>query len=108
MIKVKRAQIKTDKHYQGGVDTTVRAQTPFSPSWYMVMYYKAGELSEKSYTEMYNNILNVASDKDYEDLLQQAENGVLTLLCYCRDDWFCHTHLLIKRLKEKFPDKVST
>ena len=106
VIKVKRAQIRSDKKYLGAVNITVKAQTPFSPNWSMVIGHKHGILSDEQYTQLYNEILDAAKDSDYRRLFEKAENNTLTLLCYCRDDWFCHTHLLIKRLKEKFPDKI--
>jgi hypothetical protein len=30
-------------------------------------------------------------------------NGEVVLLCYCRDEWFCHTYLLIDYTCQKYP-----
>lgn len=108
-IRVQRAQIKKGKKYPGQVDTTARGCPirSLAPKWSMVKDYKNGKISAIDYTKLYDEILNKAPQEDYEKILTYAENSVLTLLCFCRDDWFCHTYLLMQKLKEKFPDKVK-
>src|SRR5512145_1067483 len=104
MIKLTRAQIRPGVK---GVDVTVKSAVgfarSFAPTWHMVMGYKNGTLTEGQYTEQYMKILNAVSVEAWRWLYAQAVNGEVTLLCYCRDGWFCHTHLLIDYACKKYP-----
>ncbi len=121
MITLKRAQIgKTP-----GVDITVKSShgvhaKAFAPRWDMVCghknwtaqqegkplpYPKYTPMSDETYTAQYLAILDTVSVSDWHWLMAQAQEGVLTVLCYCRDDWFCHTHLLIDYMMRRAPQK---
>ena len=102
MVKLSRAQIRPGVK---GVDVTVKSAVgfarSFAPTWKMVMGYKNGTLTEAQYTEQYMKILDAVSVEAWRWLYAQAVNGEVVLLCYCRDGWFCHTHLIIRlRLQE--------
>ena len=73
----------------------------------MVMGYKNGTLTEAQYTEQYMKILDAVPRDAWKWLYEQAVNDELTLLCYCRDGWFCHTHLLIDYACQKYPQAFS-
>lgn len=102
MTRLNRAQIgKAD-----GIDTTVKsAQAPwkaFAPTWSMVMGVKEGRLTEEDYTAQYTTILATVPANVWEALAQPDH---ATLLCYCRDGWFCHTHLLIEYAVTHWPER---
>lgn len=91
------------------IDTTVKSSVPpwraFAPTWEMVMAYKRHALSEKAYAEAYWEILRRVPEETWHAL---AKHRIVWLGCYCRDEWFCHTHLLIdwavRRQPERFVD----
>ena len=104
MIKIRRVQIRRGVH---GVDVTVKSAHNlaryFAPTWEMVMGLKSYKLSEAEYTTAYHSILSHVPKEAWEWLAQQAVNDELTLLCYCRDGWFCHTYLLAAYAAKRFP-----
>ena len=105
MVKLSRAQIRPGVK---GVDVTVKSAKgfarSFAPTWSMVMGYKHGMLTEAQYTAQYMKILDAVSVEAWRWLYAQAaEGGEVVLLCYCRDEWFCHTHLLIDCACRKYP-----
>ncbi len=109
MVKLSRAQIRPGVK---GVDVTVKSAKgfarSFAPSWRMVMGYKNGTLTEAQYTEQYVRILGAVSVEAWRWLYAQAtESGEVTLLCYCRDEQFCHTNLIIQFATEKYPKAFS-
>ena len=105
MVKLTRAQIRPGVK---GVDATVKSAVGFAPTWKMVMGYKNGTLTEAQYTEQYMKILDAVSVEAWRWLYAQAaEGGEVTLLCYCRDEWFCHTRLIIQYATEKYPKAFS-
>ena len=110
-ITLKRGQIRKDKNYVGAIDTTVKSATKegkcLAPTWEMVLGHKAGKVTDQEYTNRYEIILNKIEKSWWDNLFKEKEKeGTITFLCYCRDEWFCHTHLIIENLKKKFPDKV--
>ena len=105
MVKLTRAQIRPGVK---GVDATVKSAVGFAPTWKMVLGYKKGTLPEAQYTEQYMKILDAVSVEAWRWLYAQAaEGGEVTLLCYCRDEWFCHTRLIIQYATEKYPKAFS-
>src|SRR5512139_1217367 len=105
MVKLTRAQIRPGVR---GVDVIVKSSRgfarAFSPTWPMVMGYKNGMLTEAQYTEQYLKILDAVSVEAWRWLYAQAAGGgEVTLLCYCRDEWFCHTRKIIQYAREKYP-----
>ena len=109
-IKLKRAQIGKAP----GLDITVKSAQgfaqAFAPTWDMVMGHKSGELSDNQYSYKYTQILMRGCYdpvKRSHILLHrhgQENGGEVTLLCYCSDGKFCHTHLMIDWLTEQYPD----
>jgi len=91
-----------------GLNTTVKSATgpwrAFAPTWDMVMAWKTGALSQEVYTAQYQAILQEIPPPIWDELaaLDQA-----TLLCYCRDGWFCHTHLIIQYAIQHWPDRFQ-
>ncbi len=109
MVILTRAQIRPGVK---GVDVTVKSARglarSFTPTWKMVIGYKNGTLTEADYTEQYMKILDGVSVEAWRWLYAQAaEGGEVVLLCYCRDEWFCHTQLLIDYGCEKYPKAFS-
>jgi hypothetical protein len=88
-----------------GIDTTVKSAQElwraFAPRWEMVIGYKNGHVSEANYTEQYEEILERVPANVWDRL---ADGETQTLLCYCRDGWFCHTHLIIAYAIEHWPE----
>lgn len=106
MILVQRAPIRKNGPY--GIDITAKSASGparyFAPTWDMVMGSKRGQLTWDDYTERYIAILDGVPEFAWKWLKAQANNGVLTVLCYCPDGKQCHTHLLIAYACERFPD----
>lgn len=113
-VKLKRAQIRQG---QQGIDTTVKSATgfakAFAPTWDMVMGHKNGTLSDERYTFQYTTILDRILDprrdrsleNPWRQLLAAGQGaGEVTLLCYCRDGRFCHTHLMIDYATTRWPE----
>ena len=105
MTILRRAQIRAGVH---GVDTTVKsAQGPYralAPTWDMVMGYKNKMLSEAGYRTEYAAILQRVPAKMWDTFAAQSE---VVFLCYCRDNWFCHTHLIIEHLVQFWPERFQ-
>lgn len=108
MVVIKRAQMCRGVQ---GVDVTVKSAKgfarSFAPNWSMVMGYKNGTLTEAQYTDQYTKILDSVSVEAWRWLYAQATDGEVVLLCYCRNEWFCHTHLLIDYVTKKYPKAFS-
>jgi uncharacterized protein YeaO (DUF488 family) len=106
-IRLKRAPLR--RNGPEGLDITVKSAKDtarvFAPPWVMVRNYKSGALSEVGYRQWYETLLDRVSDADWAWLSAQAKNGEVTLLCYCPDGKFCHTHLLIDYACRKFPKR---
>jgi uncharacterized protein YeaO (DUF488 family) len=105
MIKLQRAQIGRS----AGLDTTVKSSTgwakDFAPTWDMVMGHKRGKVSDEQYTEQYLAILAhvpVPTWREFAELGRRSSNRI-TLLCYCPDGKFCHTHLMIDYIVGRWP-----
>lgn len=104
MTKLSRSQLK--KGFVG-LDITVKSSREFrflAPTWTMVKRYKNKEINEKEYTAMYFKILDNVKDEDWNKILSLEEAN---LGCYCRDEWFCHTYLVMDYMEKKFPGNVS-
>jgi uncharacterized protein YeaO (DUF488 family) len=104
IVLLSRSQIKRGTI---GVDVTVKSSTgiarSFAPTWDMVTGYKKGSISETEYTAKYISILDKVTVESWRWLYKHASDGQITLLCYCRDKWFCHTHILIDYACKKYP-----
>ena len=52
-------------------------------------------------------ILDAVSVEAWRWLYAQAVNGEVIATCYCRDEWFCHTHLMIEYACKKYPQAFT-
>jgi len=106
MVALKRAQINRNAK---GIDVTVmtskgRARA-LAPTWELVMGHKNGSVSNDAYAYAYGALLNLVTSDDWNWLKEQEdENKEVCLLCYCRDDKFCHTHLIGLYAQAILPD----
>ncbi|GJL61870.1 MAG: hypothetical protein NPIRA04_05240 [Nitrospirales bacterium] len=102
MTTLRRAQIGKSE----GIDTTVKSAKglwkAFAPSWAMVMGVKEGKISEMQYIEQYSVILGNVKAEVWDALAQHEH---VALLCYCRNGWFCHTHLIIEYAVKHWPER---
>jgi hypothetical protein len=89
-----------------GRDITIRAGLPVSPTWRMIKEYKAGTLSKAQYTTKYIDILEANKQAVY-DWITSLPERLVVFLCFCPEGEFCHTHLLIEWLIEKWPDEFQ-
>lgn len=91
------------------LDATVKSSKTlgrkFAPTWTMVMGYKSGVLSEEVYTTQYIEKLDKVYWPTVIEELTKSEH--ITFLCYCKDDTFCHTYLLIDYLIGHFGDNFK-
>lgn len=92
------------------LDVTVRSADavgrPFTPTWAMVRSLKAGRIGREQYSLMYRQILGRLpyAGAWLDELLAfgHSHDGRLTVVCYCPNGAFCHTHLLIDWLVEHY------
>jgi uncharacterized protein YeaO (DUF488 family) len=98
MVKVFTSNIR----YKGNkpvLDITVKSgDKVFAPSWEMVISMMRGKLSWNEYERLYHERMRrswVVSKDRWKDVLSWDE---VVLVCYCRDDMFCHRRLLKKYL----------
>jgi uncharacterized protein YeaO (DUF488 family) len=107
-IILNRGQMATRHTVPNPIDVTIKsAKQPFkqlAPSWGMVMGYKAGTMSDATYTELYRNILAKVAWDPIIKYLRQYDH--VTFMCYCQDGEFCHTHLLIDYMTSHFGTSV--
>ena len=103
-VKLNRGQIgKVD-----GVDVTVKNATRLwkrvAPTWSMVMFHKNEHIDDAQYTKLYLGILKKGGVELAREIYRAGvkNGGHLTFLCYCRNNQFCHTHILIDWLMESF------
>ena len=71
-----------------------------APSWDMIMGYKKGTMTEEEYTRRYAQIMKRSQQERraaWENTLRDKEAFVI--LCYCREDEFCHRHLLAEEFR---------
>ncbi len=105
MTKLMRAQIGRGVP---GIDTTVKSAQgiwrAFAPQYPMVMGHKAGTVSDAQYIAHHEPILARVPALVWDTL---AEHETQTLLCYCRNGWFCHTHLIIAYAIEQWPNRFQ-
>jgi len=111
VVQLNRAQLSQAKQFPFVLDVTIKnagpTGKPFAPTWDMVLNHKNGTLSDQEYTDQYFEILNKLTDSDilnlYDLVVESAKQKSLTFLCFCKDNEFCHTHLLIKWLCNNHP-----
>jgi uncharacterized protein YeaO (DUF488 family) len=104
MITLSRGQIG----YAAGLDTSVKSGLQIlAPTWEMVMGVKNKTITEAEYIEDYKNSLDFYETRILR-YLREMDTKHWTFLCYCRDEWFCHTYILIEWLVTKFPSEFTT
>lgn len=108
-VRVDRGFLPQLKKQPGTVDVTVKSAADqmrsIVPTWPMVMGHKAGKVSDSSYIAQYDEILQNAPTSVWDVLESRAVDGHLTVLCYCKDGKFCHTHQLVEFMAENFPER---
>jgi len=90
----KTGRIGIDK----GIDITVKGNPNhvLAPTWDMVMAFKKGKITWEQYRERYLQLLSErykTRRKEFIDLIEQARKEDVVLLCYCKDERFCHRTL---------------
>ena len=107
MVAIKRAQINRNTK---GVDITVMSSKyqakAFAPTWELVMGHKSGAFDENAYAMAYGALLNLIPTETWTWLAAQAGNDddTVTLLCYCKNATFCHTHLVALYAEHVLPE----
>lgn len=93
------------------IDITVKSGNPiFAPSWDMVKAYKDGQMSEETYTTLYNEMMRKSYRYNRGEWVALLNKPKLALACYCKAGDFCHRHLLadmLRRLHEAAGHSVS-
>jgi ribA/ribD-fused uncharacterized protein len=109
------------------VDVTVKSGKDwargFAPNWPMVLGHKNHTalqrglpmpypgyppLSDAEYTEQYQAIMRSAGASWRQLYLFGLEKkGRAVLCCYCADNQFCHTHLLIQEAAQRWPHRFQ-
>lgn len=88
-------------------DVTVKSgDINFAPTWDIVQAWKAGEISWDTYSQRYRELMLQSYKRNQKAWHEILEQGVLTLLCYCRADNHCHRYLLADFLI-KLGDKIG-
>lgn len=72
----------------------------FAPDFHAVMKYKRGDLYEDQYTKLYRRKMSASYRTNREEWQKLMAKGKIALACYCKDDAFCHRHLLANYLME--------
>lgn len=111
-----------------GLDITIKTAQgwarAFCPTWEMVLGHKNGTaqregrpleyprhppLTDKEYTARYHQILERIPDETWRQFWRyaQEQGGAVTFLCYCSSGAFCHTHLIIQWLYQRWPHRFE-
>lgn len=106
-IKLSRAQIYSRPEH--GLDITRQTALdwlkPLAPTWSMVKQGRSGKMSQKEYKRLYIDILKRVN-KNTWTLLHNIgfKWKEIIFLCFCPNNSFCHTYLLIDYMADKMPD----
>ena len=88
------------------LDVTVKSAKTlgryFAPTWAMVMGHKSGAMPDDVYVTNYVEKLDKLYWPPIVEELEKSEH--ITFLCYCKDNTFCHTYLLMDYLVKHFND----
>ena len=91
------------------LDTTAKSGIyAFAPDFGVVMAYKAGQVSEVQYTDIYYARMRKSyrENRDKWDMLKEYPR--LAVACYCKPGVFCHRHLFVDIIGKIFEaDKVT-
>ena len=89
-----------------GIDTTARSARGIwqglAPRWEMVAGYKDRSLTDEAFTALYEQILDRVPESTWGFIAQMPTR---VFCCYCPDEWFCHTQLLINYAIRRWPDR---
>lgn len=105
-VLIRRGAIR--RNGMNGMDVTVKSALGrarcFAPTWDMVLGSKRGEISWDQYTAQYLSILDSLDEQEWVWLHDQADHGLLTVLCYCPlTKEKCHTALIVDYACENYP-----
>lgn len=83
------------------IDTTVKSggNSPFKPTWDIVMGHKNGTVTDAEYTQTYRQILIQSYQSRRSEWDTFLVKGKVAVACYCQPGKFCHRHLLVKALE---------
>lgn len=72
----------------------------FAPEMSNVLKYKAGELTEQRYTELYREkmLASQSNRPGWWDRIGKLDEVVFA--CYCKPNTFCHRHLFVELVTE--------
>lgn len=99
--------IKTSCHLDVTAQSSKGWARRLAPPWELVMELKHGRIDEERYEERYGQQLAALAPEDWARLYrmgQDGPSGVVTLLCYCGDGVFCHTHQVISYALKNYPE----
>jgi len=88
------------------LDVTVKGQHEFgklfAPNWDMVMAVKNhGAKAHQYYIDEYSKILDNIPAWAWGAML---DTDVITLVCFCRQQDFCHRNLIVEYIVRTFPN----
>jgi len=102
-----RSHLSKTREQATNIDVTIKSAVSsigkaFAPTWEIVMGHKEHRITDEEYTEQYLAILSKISRQTIFDL---ANTNLLNInfQCYCNDEQFCHTYLLIDWLVANYP-----
>lgn len=77
------------------IKTNKEPYNVFAPTWSLVMAHKKGLITDDIYTRRYYELMRYRwqSSKDRKLFMSIIKEPVLTLVCFCKSDKFCHRHL---------------
>lgn len=99
--------IKLGRIGEFGLDITVKGNKShvLAPTWCIVNNYKDGRIGWDEYEKAYIKLLNLrykTRKKEFDDLIKIAKQGELVLLCFCKNEEFCHRRLAKEYLEKLF------
>lgn len=82
-------------------DTTVKSggNSPFKPTWELVLKHKNKEITDEEYTEQYILLMRESyktRQAEWIDFLTGQNRAVIA--CYCQSGKFCHRYILAELL----------
>lgn len=101
MLKVARVGEKVSGKI---VDITVKNNKNhiLAPTWDIVMGLKEGRISWKDYEIAYLKLLKdrlETRSREFFEILNMAKTEDIYLVCFCKDERFCHRRLALEFLK---------
>ena len=109
-IELTRAPLRRKRGNDGcRINVTAKVEHMFSPHPTWVRELKTGEIDEALYREAYEEMLDEYRREIPGWIQGIRDAGItrITLLCFCGDGKFCHTHILIDRLLHNYPDTFT-